>query len=75
MTAATRPGMNGPDPAGPRRNDPGTNGPDTAGPGAERARLAELLSGFLPAQLIQTFARLGIAEALADGPLERSRCC
>jgi orsellinic acid C2-O-methyltransferase len=37
-------------------------------PGAERARLAELVFGFFPAQLIQTLARLGVPDALGDGP-------
>jgi hypothetical protein len=37
-------------------------------PAAERARLAELVFGFFPAQLIQTLARLGVPDALGDGP-------
>jgi hypothetical protein len=36
---------------------------------SERARLAELVFGFFPAQLVQTLAHLGVPDALGLGPL------
>jgi hypothetical protein len=38
----------------------------------ERARLVDLLFGFFPAQVIQTMARLSIADHLASGPMPLS---
>ncbi|WP_219413637.1 methyltransferase [Pseudonocardia nigra] len=35
---------------------------------AERGRLVELLFGFFPGQLMQTLARLGVPDALGEGP-------
>jgi hypothetical protein len=34
----------------------------------ERTRLVELVFGFFPAQVVQTLARLGVPDALADSP-------
>lgn len=36
---------------------------------AERARLMDLLFGFFPAQVLRTLAELGVADALAAGPV------
>jgi orsellinic acid C2-O-methyltransferase len=37
---------------------------------AERNRVAELVFGFFPAQVVQTLARLGVPDALGDGALD-----
>jgi hypothetical protein len=39
------------------------------GTGTERERVAGLVFGFFPAQVVQTLTRLGVPDALATGPL------